>query len=363
MHQSAIFIIQLLIKKDLNFAVYRLPDETKIRFVVQRSDKLQSLKIKKIDRISGFVIASFDCAETGKMYMIQPDYVFFDDHDTEDIIKEISALPDRTRTNYSFNESMSKHDYLDRANFLLKKLREGSLRKVVLSRIIEKPLPHKFDLAQFYFSLIQNYPHAFVYLFNLSGIGTWLGATPESLLRLFEDHAETMALAGTKPADRAKWTEKEIKEQQIVTDYIEELLFNHGITEYGKTMLTTQKAGNVVHLKTGFNISLEQIKSQTGKVLLDFHPTPAVCGLPRDKAYKLIKQIEKHDRRFYSGFLGPWNIEDQSQLFVNLRCAEIGESSMNVYVGGGLTADSDPEAEWEETLHKSKTILSVLENL
>lgn len=363
MHQSAIFIIQLLIKKDLNFAVYRLPDETQIRFVVQKGNQLQAVKIKKIDRRSGFVIASFDSAETGKMYMIQPDYVFFDDHDTEEIIKDISTLPDRPLTNFSFNESMSKNDYLDRANFLLKKLKDSSLRKVVLSRIIEQPLPPKFDLAQFYYSLTRHYPHAFVYLYSLSGIGTWTGATPETLLSIKNDHAETMALAGTKPADRTKWTEKEIKEQQIVTDYIEELLFNHGITEYGKTKLTTQKAGNVVHLKTGFNISLEQIKSKIGKVLLDLHPTPAVCGLPRDKAYKLIKQIEPHDRRFYSGFLGPWNIEDQSQLFVNLRCAEIGNSSMNVYVGGGLTADSDPEAEWEETIQKSQTLMHVIERL
>jgi isochorismate synthase len=190
-----------------------------------------------------------------------------------------------------------------------------------------------------------------------------MGATPEILFKLGDEHAETMALAGTKPAGDAKWTEKEIKEQQIVTDYIEELLFKNNITEYSKTGLTTVEAGNVVHLKTGFNISIEQLKGKIGDVLKAIHPTPAVCGLPREKAYKIIRKVEKHDRQFYAGFLGPWKVNDQSQLFVNLRCAEITKKSLHVFAGGGLTSDSTPEQEWEETIHKSETLLSVVENL
>ena len=77
----------------------------------------------------------------------------------------------------------------------------------------------------------------------------------------------------------------------------------------------------------------------------------------------MINKLEKHDRRFYSGFSGPWNLSEESHLFVNLRCAEIGPSGINVYVGGGITPDSDPEEEWIETVRKSQTLLSVVEKL
>lgn len=146
-------------------------------------------------------------------------------------------------------------------------------------------------------------------------------------------------------------------------DYIEEVLFNMDITEYGKTGPVTIKAGNVVHLKTQYNLSKKQTESKVGELIAGLHPTPAVCGLPRNKSYELIRKVEKHKRRFYSGFIGPWNLSGNSQLFVNLRCAEIYSDKLSLYVGGGLTAESKPEDEWEETVKKSQTLLSVVEKI
>jgi isochorismate synthase len=146
-------------------------------------------------------------------------------------------------------------------------------------------------------------------------------------------------------------------------DYIEESLFKNEISEYGRTGPYTVKAGNVVHLKTRYNLSLDQIKGKIGKLITDLHPTPAVCGLPRNKAYELIRKVEKYDRSFYTGFLGPWGLNSESRLFVNLRCAELKKEKLLLYIGGGLTAESDPEAEWEETIRKSQTLLSVLEKM
>jgi isochorismate synthase len=77
----------------------------------------------------------------------------------------------------------------------------------------------------------------------------------------------------------------------------------------------------------------------------------------------LIRIVEKHDRGFYTGFLGPWNLSGESKLYVNLRCAQLHKNKMSLYVGGGLTAESNPEDEWEETVRKSQTLLSVLEKM
>ncbi len=136
-----------------------------------------------------------------------------------------------------------------------------------------------------------------------------------------------------------------------------------GINKYDKIGPDTAIAGNLYHILTTFKIHKDSISGLEGKIIAGLHPTPAVCGLPKGDAYNLLAKAEQHERRFYSGFLGPWNIEGQSQLFVNLRCAELGKDSMNIYVGGGLTDQSKPKAEWHETIYKSRTLLSVVENL
>ncbi|HXB11581.1 MAG TPA: chorismate-binding protein, partial [Bacteroidia bacterium] len=64
--------------------------------------------------------------------------------------------------------------------------------------------------------------------------------------------------------------------------------------------------------------------------------------------------------KYYTGYLGPYNIDGKAELFVNLRCAEVFNDSVNIYVGGGITSDSVAEKEWDETVMKSQTLLSVM---
>jgi isochorismate synthase len=90
------------------------------------------------------------------------------------------------------------------------------------------------------------------------------------------------------------------------------------------------------------------------------HPTPAVCGLPKAAAKDFILQNENYDRCYYTGFLGEINTNLKTELFVNLRCVEIIDTFAAIYVGGGITLDSNPEDEWLETSNKTNTIKSVL---
>jgi isochorismate synthase len=94
-------------------------------------------------------------------------------------------------------------------------------------------------------------------------------------------------------------------------------------------------------------------------LLNKLHPTPAVCGLPKKDAFDFIIENETHDRGFYAGYIG---IETQSsnEYFVNLRCARFFSDRINLFVGGGITADSRPENEWTETELKSGTIMKAL---
>ena len=120
----------------------------------------------------------------------------------------------------------------------------------------------------------------------------------------------------------------------------------------------TIEAGSVQHLKTTISAQLNST-DQLFTLVSELHPTPAVGGLPKNAAIELILDKESYDRKYYTGFLGPVT-KNLSQLFVNLRCLEVLGDSVCLYVGAGITAASDPEAEWEETKLKAQTLLSVL---
>jgi isochorismate synthase len=79
--------------------------------------------------------------------------------------------------------------------------------------------------------------------------------------------------------------------------------------------------------------------------------------MPKESAEGIIERIEDYDREFYSGYLGPVNIQNRSQLFVNIRTMKIENGQVYAFAGGGITEDSDPEKEWNETEIKLQTIL------
>jgi len=225
-----------------------------------------------------------------------------------------------------------------------------------LSRI--KKISISANPLKVFYELCNKYPAAFVSLVYIPGDITWITATPELLVSAKDNEIKTVSLAGTKPAGSLdRWTEKEKMEQQIVTDYIHQILerYSKNINVSGPSEVI---AGNVKHLKTLFSTALN-----TGlwNLVSDLHPTPAVCGTPLDKARHFIEETEGYDRKYYTGFLGPCNIKGKTNLFVNLRCAELFSHAVNLYIGGGITKDSVPEAEWEETELKANTLLFAFE--
>jgi isochorismate synthase len=168
-------------------------------------------------------------------------------------------------------------------------------------------------------------------------------------------------LAGTQKdngSNEVFWHKKEEEEQQFVTDYIIKIL-----KEVASDVLVSKpysfRAGSIWHIKTDISGILN---SDFGlqQVIQLLHPTPAVCGLPKEQSKAFILKNESYDRTFYTGFLGELNMENKTDLFVNLRCMEICESQANLFMGCGITKDSIPEKEWEESINKSLTMKRVL---
>lgn len=144
--------------------------------------------------------------------------------------------------------------------------------------------------------------------------------------------------------------------------YIIECFKKIRLREYAESGPQTVKAGNLLHLRTDYKIDTKAVNfPQLSTVMLDLlHPTSAVCGTPKSSALRFIEHYEAYDRTYYSGFLGPVNVNNESHLFVNLRTMKIEGDQAILYAGAGITESSVPEQEWNETEMKCQTLLSAL---
>ncbi len=264
--------------------------------------------------------------------------------------------------------STTRKDYEEEVRFIIHSLAE--IRgKTVASRTIR--IDAHIDIDGTFDNLCTAYPDAFVFLFSTSLTGTWIGASPELLLRKDRDFLSTMALAGTRPValQEKEWDEKNLDEQAMVTDFIIDTLSRHcGTVTAGKKF--TKKAGQIEHICTPISaymppsdLAEEYEDSYTNRLrqlLTELSPTPAVCGSDRIQSLELIKRYEKFPREMYGGFCGPNDIEGTTAFFVNLRSAKVSKEAAAIYAGCGITPLSHPEKEWLETELKSKTIINQL---
>jgi len=260
--------------------------------------------------------------------------------------------------------SSDKEKHLKLVRLGIDAIQNNNFTKVVLSR---KEIVHTtaIDVLEVFERLLQKYQNAFVYVWFHPKVGLWMGATPEKLVTLQNGKFHTTALASTqtyKDNLNPVWGNKEKKEHQYVVDYIVSQIKDqqNGIILKNFTVSDTYtvKAGNLLHLKADI---IGVIGDFELKKLLDtLHPTPAVCGLPKESSKSFILANENYDRTYYTGFLGEINVDLETALYVNLRCVEIVGTTAIIYVGGGITGESIPENEWLETSNKTFTIKSIL---
>lgn len=270
-------------------------------------------------------------------------------------------IPSQSKARASANEGDFNRMVADAVN----SIKQLAFKKVVLSQALERKLRADFDPVSLFYRLCDAFPGAFISLVALPDIGTWVGATPELHVTFNEKHLRTVALAGTMPASEldAKWGAKEMEEQAIVSEYIRGCFQRHNIMKVDERGPETVRVGDLLHLQTTFAVKLETPgdAAAVNRLLPELHPTPAVCGLPKETALQYILRTESHDREFYSGFLGPVNYDGHSHLFVNLRCLQLLRSSAMLYAGVGITRDSVPEKEWLETQLKFDALLRFLD--
>lgn len=387
--------------KNLAFptAIWRLPRQTEKHFLTSFGEIPQQTKIDFEELGAGFAFSPFVNPDGDKTFFLKADlhYIFNANGSTQnELIREVitpsSVNPyfiqllenpiskQATSTNHSFETKQTqKHDFIDLVRKGIAEIEADIFQKVVLSRTKQVVLPADFDIISLFDKLCETYTSAFVSAVSLPHLGVvWVGASPEVLVsQNSQGIFRTMALAGTQSAydaegnlikpSEALWRQKEIEEQSFVTRYIINCLKKIRVREFEEEGPKTVIAGNLMHLRTDIIIDTVAINfPQLATVMLDLlHPTSAVCGMPKIPATEFILANEGYDREFYSGFLGPVNMQSgdgqaESHIFVNLRTMKLQENIATLYAGCGITADSNPEKEWNETEMKTQTLGRVL---
>lgn len=345
--------VQNQLAQKLPFVLYCKPNSEEIIGLFQQNDT--AYKVEDYTE-KGFVFASFDGNQTYIIPENQSEIMRFvwDKKEFSFPEKEVPVADESEKK--EFENLVAKG---------IQGIKNQEFKKVVLSRKETVDLVD-FDLETTFEKLVQLYPTTFVYCFFHPKLGTWLGATPEQLLKANDSVFETIALAGTQKANDSSaviWKQKEKEEQQFVTDYIVNKLKNVASDVLVSEPYSIQ-AGSIWHIKTDIS-GVFNLGSSLQQVVSLLHPTPAVCGLPKEDSKAFILENEKYDRTFYTGFLGELNSSltnetQSSDLFVNLRCMQIVQNEALLYMGCGITKDSIPEKEWEESSNKSVTMKKVL---
>jgi isochorismate synthase len=387
-------LFQAAISTRSSVVIWRLPGEREKQAIIDFSHASTKLDLDFSKIQPGFVFTPFMSQERKSSIYLKADLLitnsgaaYYSDHETqadkkllfENSFKELASKNGKNGENKiaknltykSPNKSeinVTKKQFCHWVKQAKKQIQDNKLNKVVLTRALEVKLEDRFNPLELFNKLCMAYPNAFVSLVAIPGAGTWIGATPELLLSVNRNELLTVALAGTQPISSdidlsyITWGDKELKEQAFVSDYIRNCFLQQSVHDFIEYEPETVRAGNLLHLQTRFQLQLPQnnLGEKANRILKELHPTPAVCGVPKKAALDFILDYESHDREFYTGYLGPVNMEGQSHLFVNLRCMQLTTETAILYAGSGITIDSEPEKEWQEAELKLNTLLNFL---
>jgi len=252
------------------------------------------------------------------------------------------------------------------------------LRKVVLSRALRLVADAPLDARVVLRRLVAADPAAYSYLVDLTAAGgqyagaALVGASPELLVARSGDRVVCRPFAGSAPraadpdADAANATAlagsaKDRHEHRLVVESMRAVLdpLCDDLTIAPEPQLS--RTATVWHLCTPISGTLRDISTTAIDLALALHPTPAVGGVPAHAAAALIAELDG-DRGFYAGAVGWCDAAGDGQWVVSIRCAQLSADRRSALAraGGGIVAESDPDAEVAETTTKFATILNAL---
>jgi isochorismate synthase len=246
-----------------------------------------------------------------------------------------------------------------------RRIRAGDLEKVVLARMLIAQADHDFDRRALLSRLRAAEPDAYTF-----AAGGFIGASPELLVSREGGTVRARPLAGTiarrsdpvadeGAARSLHASEKDRAEHRLVVDAVRAAL------EPVTVSLEIDDEPHAIATSKVWHLATDVVgKTRDGLDALSLasllHPTPAVCGTPREAARTAIKELEQIERALYAGAVGWMDARGDGEWAVALRCAEMQGRIALLFAGAGIVAGSDPEAELAETDAKFRSMLEAL---
>jgi isochorismate synthase len=263
-------------------------------------------------------------------------------------------------------------DTVDRARWmrsvarLRRRMSAGDVAKVVLAREVTLRADRAFDDAAALARLREGYPNCTIFAWRRGG-ATFMGASPERLVRLEGRTVRTACLAGSTkrgatPMEDAELAaalladRKERREHELVVGAVTDALAPICERVEAPREPAVAQMPNVQHLCTPVTATLRDGESALD-VAQRLHPTPAVGGVPRDAALRLIGQEEPFDRGWYAGVVGWTDASEDGDFAVAIRSALVRGDEARLYAGCGIVAESDPAREHDESTMKLRPML------
>lgn len=335
------------------YAIYRTPHSTHYTILLQHTAPQAYARMADVPLCGGYVVAPFAADAQCPVVLIKPDECFTRPIDGEEVRHHtLEAAVE--------GEEAERAAYGAAFRTVSEALQRGEAEKVVLSRRRHLRLEREADPFMLFLLACRYRPGGFVALWHTPQSGTWLVATPEPLLEATHTAWHTVALAGTLPNDApaSAWNAKNREEQAIVARFIARCL-GDAATDVQRSPTYTLQSGNIQHLCTDFTFQMPDA-GDIGHLIERLHPTPAVSGLPRERANALILANESTPRHYYAGFSGPLMLGGTTALYVSLRCMHLDRLRATLYAGGGIMPDSVEAEEWEETNRKLMTMMQLV---
>ncbi|CAN5836853.1 hypothetical protein BH11VER1_BH11VER1_35330 [soil metagenome] len=267
-----------------------------------------------------------------------------------------------------FEPQMDKATFCELVRRAQRYIEAGDIYQVNLSYPWKAAWPEGLNSWAFYERLREASPTPYGAYFNLRGTQVF-SASPECFIRISGRHIVTRPIKGTRPrgdsmdSDARYATElmtspKERAELIMITDLERNDIGQ--VCEFGSVhvseLLKLERYAQVQHLVSTVEGTLRQDVDQFDAFMACF-PGGSISGAPKKRALEIIRELEPHQRGLYTGAIGYFGFNGESQFSIAIRTAWRTGNTVQFHTGAGIVADSDPEREWEETQHKAAGLL------
>lgn len=247
----------------------------------------------------------------------------------------------------------------------------GDAHKIVLAREIRVKLSACAHIGTLLHKLLKTQPNSYVFSFSHKG-DSFIGASPERLVRVYEDEVLSTCLAGTAPRGKHPIEDEELSrdllndpknrsEHHFVVDMIRKAVQPYCDELSIPNKPTVAQLKNLQHLYTPVEAKLKP-SAHIFNLVQALHPTPALGGTPKEASLKFIRDYELLDRGWYGAPIGWLDAKQNGEFAVAIRSGLIQEDEASLFAGCGVVEDSDPDMEYAETKMKFRPMLSILED-